>query len=259
MTARADYHAFGLKTYIHHPNNMKKTLSLLALGAIAIGATVSAADTVTVKAQYPIDDNGQYEVQSPNYGANIAPGATLIDTATGKVTIYDEADDIDVIKAPFELNEGMSVTTLQLDLSDVELGGANKLVLDFSEVSGRYQPQNWGVYLQADYTADYTGDYIADDVDYLLITIKGVDFASWYSENSPVEIIGRFSTGFGSVFETTAFVITEPCDLSYEGSVVFFSEDVIDEVRAIETVPEPTTATLSLLALAGLVARRRRK
>lgn len=45
------------------------------------------------------------------------------------------------------------------------------------------------------------------------------------------------------VFETTALV--------YDGNV--------GVVYLVEAVPEPTTATLSLLALAGLCARRRRR
>lgn len=214
---------------------------------------------ITVYPQFPLDTQERYEVPSPQYGSKIAPGATLVDSATGGVVTYDEADEVDVIKAPFDINDGLAFTTLTLDLSDMVLGEANKLVLDFTKVAGNYQLQNWGIYLNAGYTYDFTDDEVVDDVDYLFINIKGIDFGQWYEENRPVEVIGRFSAGSGSIFETTAFVVTEACDAESQGGIAFFSDDVIVAVRESEVVPEPTTATLSLLALTGLVARRRRK
>jgi hypothetical protein len=60
---------------------------------------------------------------------------------------------------------------------------------------------------------------------------------------------GAFTTDaariFANVGEADEYI------LIYSGSA--------DGVVSIQAVPEPTTATLSLLALAGLVARRRRK
>ena len=76
-------------------------------------------------------------------------------------------------------------------------------------------------------------------------------------------ITGRFSNG-----DYTAYVISETCDQTdgdtTYGGLVFFNNSVARTVLAAETfpgaaVPEPATATLSLLALAGLAARRRRK
>lgn len=240
---------------------MKKTLSLLALAALAVGASMGeeVEKVITVYPQFPQNDKTGYEVPSAQFGSKIAPEATLVDSKTGGVVKYDEADNVDIIKAPFDINDGIGYTTLTLDLSDMVLGEANKLVLDFTTVAGKYQLQTWGIYLSAGYTNDFTNDGIADDVDYLFVNIKGIDFGKWYEENRPVEVIGRFSSGYGSVFETTAFIVTEACDTESQGGIAFFSEDVIDKVRSSEVIPEPTTATLSLLALAGLAARRRRK
>lgn len=50
---------------------------------------------------------------------------------------------------------------------------------------------------------------------------------------------------FSNLFDNTGLVIR------------YDSED--GTVRIIQTIPEPTTATLSLLALAALAARRRRR
>ncbi len=249
---------------------MKKTLSLLALAALAASTSMAEEDkVVTIKPQFPLY-NGSPNVPSTSYGAMIAPGATIVDTATGGIITYDEADDVDVIEAPFNIEEGVAFTTLTLDLSDIVLDDANKLIIDFTDLAGKYQPQTWAMYLEAGHMGEYDKDNTPDNVDYLLIQIEGFDFASWYQKNSPVEIIGRFIdeiqyypgttaiTGWTTI-ESTAFVVTDACLEGNEGSVVFFSEDVIDDVRNSEIIPEPTTATLSLLALAGLAARRRRK
>lgn len=244
---------------------MKKTLSLLALAALAVGATLTTeAKDVVIKPNFPIISNGYssyYDTESPSYGAQIAPGATLVDTATSGVVIYDEANNIS--NAPFSIDEGISFTSLTIDLSDVTIQEGDRLVLDFTTVGGG--GQFWGQFLQEGYLGDYEGEKGAydDNVDYLRIKIEG--FAEWYQEKGPFEMVAKFLIDYNSAIETTAFYIAEACDYDTagnpvsEGSVVFFSEDVIDDVRNSEVVPEPTTATLSLLALTGLVARRRRK
>lgn len=238
---------------------MKKTLSLLAIAALAVGAPLtSTAEDVVVKPAFPIV-NGYYDNESAQYGSKITPSGTVVNTASGKSVTWDEADNVDVVEAPFDVNEGITFTALTLNLDDVTVSEGDRLVLDFTEVTGTAQRQTWGLYL----TMGYTGNFITenDDIDYLMITIKGVNFANWYKEH-PIEIVGRFYTYGSSTIESTAYVITDYCDDASEGGVVFYSEDVIDDVVKAEVppmVPEPTTATLSLLALAGLAARRRRK
>lgn len=240
---------------------MKKTLSLLAIAALAVGAPItSAAEDVVVKPELPIV-NERYEIPSAQYGETITSSGTVVNTVSGKSVTWDETDDIDVVEAPFDLNEGVAFTTLTLSLDDVAVSEGDRLVLDFTEVAGKYQPQTWGLYITMGYTGNFNTPTPSDDVDYLMITIKGVNFANWYKEH-PIEIVGRFYTYGSSTIESTAYVITDYCDAASEGGVVFYSEDVIDAVEAAEVapmVPEPTTATLSLLALAGLAARRRRK
>lgn len=232
---------------------MKKTLSLLALAALAVGASLTTEARDVVVTADPNNPSGTAY-------SSLATGATLIDTATGGIIIYDESDDIDVIEAPFNLHEGMAATTtltLTVDLNDVAIQEGDRLIIDFTGVGN--WTQTWGYYLQSGSVGSNGENY-----DYLRINING--FADWYQENGPIEMAGRFKiSSDNSYIETTAFYIAEACDDNDEGkptsqgSLLFFSEDVIDDVRNSEVVPEPTTATLSLLALAGLVARRRRK
>lgn len=229
---------------------MKKTLSLLALAALAVGASLTTEAKDVVITADPSSSSGTA------YGS-LATGATLIDTATGGIIIYDESDDINVIEAPFNINEGSAATSLTVDLNDVAIQEGDRLVIDFTGIGYGYQ--NWGLYLQRNYVGSNGENY-----DYLRINIQG--FADWYQEKGPFEMVGRFKiSSDNSYIETTAFYIAEACDFNdvgdptSQGSLLFFSEDVIDDVRNSEVVPEPTTATLSLLALAGLAARRRRK
>ena len=242
---------------------MKKTLSILAVAALGVGAAMTtAAKDVVIEADRSNSTGTAY--------GSLATGATLVDTYTGKIVIYDESDDIDVIKAPFQIEEGTAATGVAVSLKDIasyDWQEGDRLVIDFTQVGYGYQA--WGDYITAGYeTYNYTtGEY--DDYDYLRISIVG--FGEWYEKNGPVEMVGRFKTSNGSSIETTAFYVADACDANDLGdptslaSLMFFSEDVIEDVRNAEvpapspSVPEPTTATLSLLALAGLAARRRRR
>ena len=76
---------------------------------------------------------------------------------------------------------------------------------------------------------------------------KGYDYVALSFENST--IVSGSENGINVTFEDEALTHLDPS--------VFLADNTI--YIAIDQIPEPTTATLSLLALAGLVARRRRK
>lgn len=254
---------------------MKKTLSVLAVAALSLGATTSYAKEVLLK---PYADY----IESPTISEVIAPGATLINTESGKVVVYN-INDKPRVEPPFDITQGQIFWGLELanrykepifledvsetatDYSAIKITEGDSLVLDFS---GYNTSITLGGPTDAEYMVLMFHSRIA----------SGNDFADWYSTNE-VPIIGRFSNG-----DYRAYVIDDTCDLlssgvsSTYGGLVFFNESVADEVLAAEvdpdtlvpepepepepstpTIPEPTTATLSLLALAGLAARRRRK
>ncbi len=86
-----------------------------------------------------------------------------------------------------------------------------------------------------------------------LTLVSGDEVVTYYGENTGL----KWSSGFGSLTTVT-----------YSDALVtglFLMEGAYDEgleylnTAAIKAIPEPATATLSLLALAGLAARRRRK
>lgn len=252
---------------------MKKTLSVLAVAALSLGATTSYAKEVLLKpyAEY---------IESPTISEVLAPGATLINTESGKVVVYNTNDNPRV-EPPFDITQGLIVWNIELankykepifledvsetatDYSAIKITEGDSLVLDFSGYN----------------TSITLGG--PTDAEYMVLmfhsrTASGNDFADWYSTNE-VPIIGRFSNG-----DYKAYVIDDTCDLlssgasSTYGGLVFFNESVAEAVLEAEvdpnapvpepepepstpTIPEPTTATLSLLALAGLASRRRRK
>lgn len=247
---------------------MKKTLSVLAVAALSLGATTSYAKEVLLK---PYADY----IESPTIDEVIAPGATLINTESGKVVVYNTNDNPRV-EPPFDIKQGLIVWGIDLanrynepifleDVNETATDSAiritegDSLVLDFTSGSLKL-----GGPTDAEYMVLMFHSRIA----------SGNDFADWYSTNE-VSITANFTNG-----TYQAYVIDDTCDLlsskasSTYGGLVFFNESVAPKVLSAEvdpdtlvpepepstpTIPEPATATLSLLALAGLAARRRRK
>ena len=249
---------------------MKKTLSVLAVAALSMSAVTSYAKEVTLR------PSAEY-VESPTVATVIASGATLINSKTGNVVVYDLNDASTTNDTPFDVtqgriswgidlnntfNEPITLSDVSQDATDtaVKVSPGDVLVLDFSSYSANLK---WA---------------FPTDAEYLVLMFRprtefANDFAEWYSTNG-VQITARFTDG-----DYTAYVIDYACDLpgsgaaSTYGGLVFFNESVQSYVQAREvdpdtitpapepspSVPEPTTATLSLLALAGLAARRRRR
>ncbi len=255
---------------------MKKTLSVLAVAALSLGVTTSYAKEIILK---PYGD-----LQSPVVSQVIAPGATLINSETGNVVVYD-LNDNPKVEPPFDDRKGQIQWGLNLankyneplSLEDVAETAADSAIR-ITE----------GDTLVLDFTSGALTLGGPTETEYMVLMFRtrdafGNDFAEWYSANE-VPIIARFTNG-----DYLAYVIDDACDRLKEdehipglmvpntystmGGLVFFNEEVAPAVSLAEVdpdtitpdpepspaVPEPTTATLSLLALAGLAARRRRK
>ena len=236
---------------------MKKTLSLLAVAALGLSAAPCMAKTLTI---YPKIPNFQSTVEKNT----IAPGATLLNTVTGGVVIYDINA---AVEPPFDIDQGSAYWGFELyskkedkivTLEDIAVSEGDSIVLDFT---------SW-------HTGGGAGMGGPVDKEYFVIMFRrntgvGNNFATWYeSLGYDVPITGVFTTG-----TYDAYIISSTCDESDSasswGGLVFFNNNVKDAVllaevepgegEIIPAVPEPTTATLSLLALAGLAMRRRRR
>ncbi len=223
---------------------MKKTLSLLIGTAFALSTATTMAAEMTVK---PYGD-----IQSPVLGNTIGLGGTLIDSSTGGQVIYDLRTDPAQLP-PFDISKGH--IHWGLSLKD-EYNDSDVTLEDFALTDDDT--------LLIDFTTNMSTLSGPIDAEYVVIMFRhndgtGNNFAEWYANNS-VAITGKFNNG-----TYDAYVISETCDMaqtaSTYGGLVFFNNSVAPQVRLAEipAAPEPATATLSLLALLGLAARRRRK
>lgn len=247
---------------------MKKTLSILAVAVLSMSAATSYAKEVIL---YPTKDY----IELPVVSQVIASGATLINSETGKVVVYDLNDASVTNDTPFDITKGMI-------LWDFKLNNSYNEPITLSDVSqdatDRALRVSTGDVLVLDFTSGAITLGGPTDAEYMVLmfhpqTTFGNDFAEWYSTNG-VAITARFTSG-----DYTAYVIDNTCDLpgsgpsSTYGGLVVFNKSVAETVSLAEVdpdtitpapepspfIPEPTTSTLSLLALAGLAARRRRK
>lgn len=211
-----------------------------------MGATLNAAVLNVTK------EGG---TESSAFGSMLAPGATLINTETQGVIIYDE-NMIPPLSAPFDLSHGVGYKGFTLSGSLPTTG--ETLKLDFTSI---YQI-NFS-YILSESAVGYDENQNAYPLDYVVLTFDNANFAEWYTE-TPMSITATFNGGT----EATAYVIQNTCDRTDAdttyGGLVFFNSRVrtaaeeSEQFPSAASVPEPTTATLSLLALAGLAARRRR-
>ncbi len=257
---------------------MKKTLSILAVAALSLGATTSYAKEIVL--------NPYGTVQSRVEAVVLPNAATLINSETGKVVVYDTEKQV---SPPFDITKGLiqwdynladeNNEIFPLSLEDVaKTADDDILVLDFSaNLSNLSGPTGGDEYM----VVMFHGRKDTSQPGYAEWYSTINDFAEWYSTNE-VPIIGRFTNG-----DYLAYVIADACDkLTFDGvsndvpnssstigGLVFFNRSVAEAVSlaAVDpdtitpapepspAVPEPTTATLSLLALAGLAARRRRR
>lgn len=242
---------------------MKKTLTLLSIGALVLGAAASAEVHEINIQTWTYNNIPQAPVSKT--GAVLALSATLINTSQGDSISYDlEASPVE--GPPFMVGQGVSYSDLSfadgvtLELDDVAAGDV--IYLDFTNL-GNNPPTLMGDYLMRDATTVFGEGEQAQTlpIDYIVVKIDGINFYEDIYKSESVTFKGLFLSSSG-VVTADAYVISETCDSGEESSVygglVFFNQSVAEEMYPL-IVPEPATATLSLLALAGLAARRRRK
>ncbi len=214
----------------------KGAASVANNGNVVIDADVELLSETT------ITNEGNIYINSGNLtvtNGSVSNGGAIV---VGNPTATEESTASSAtlkVGANGEVTSAIAVTSgSTLDLSALATFDASDLILDSGSV----------VVLGEGTTINVTGS---------LTLASGVifDVACSYEEFTP-ETLFSFSNGAAFDPELDGLVVTIRTNdgLTNETATLRLAED-----GSVTLVPEPTTATLSLLALAGLAARRRRK
>lgn len=226
---------------------MKKTIiALLALSGVAFGAT--AAD---------VNDNLKKAIT--DYGYTVESGFSLTTTVSlpgGSNKYFTFSDDWFLFT---QENQYFGVTT-SADPGSWNLTGGSATTDPFEDALVVGQSVSWltgptpstSVTISLGCMPLAFGDYVTVQTSLSIITNNGTQLV-----NSQLKDAEGGYTAYFDLNEVE--FLTEVS----EAKITIGASDAIDLINYVapetDAVPEPTTATLSLLALAGLAARRRRK
>ena len=243
----------ALQTINNQQTQMKKTLiALMALAGIAFGGTMTdSLNEQLVAAGYTAGDsfaitltfNGSWTGLNTGTSLNLVTQAS---TGTQFVAIVGTsgnkgwAEKTDWTITPETITES-TTPVVSLTLSATE--AAN------------------GYWLTPALGCDGTGKFYIDDGQ---TNITNTSFTISYDGTSKSTVLSavRTLTANAGAYASTPTDYTYTTAVTITGWELDASKFTINDVGISSisvTVPEPTTATLSLLALAGLAARRRRK
>ena len=217
----------------------------------------AAGDNMWGNSQNWTNQNGYYP-QSDYDSAVINPGNEVIIWSSTQ-TYHGATNSIELGAGNtiiFEANNGAS----DLKVSAITLGGGAKFELTGTNAIG----------YNRDFTINY-GTFTADSYGQFDVNMTA---GTLWTNGKTITLTGNFDTS--GLTGSGEIVLYDASGLSYNGGGTTFdvsgitlntSEKVTAEIItrdnkvaiSYQVVPEPATATLSLLALCGLAARRRRK
>ena len=232
---------------------------------------------------------GTLESTGGTLSAVSGSGASLaaIKATGGSVSLMSTADSISVAKIDVGTDGNVSVSgqsgDFKVTVTDLVIGESGSKFVSNLDVTGSLSVQvgsngqTGGLNMAPAATPSGTltlgsasGTGLELNLSYLPVMTTG-DSLTLFKGVDEVLYYGIISAGTGET-EATAVTLSDPAPLTGTGvdaSVIFKNvdkdyftvkfENNIVALVAKQNVPEPTTATLSLLALMGLAARRRRR
>lgn len=251
---------------------MKKTIiALMALAGVA------AADTVITGADLTWDTSTPYKDCTTVDSGNLtySGGGWWVNGPTGTLAQSITLGQNQVLEFSYSCDFGTSDSILTLALANnngaVVMGKTydNEVRLGTTTDTGTAVARGYafGSTNNSDYVANITsyttlkdgvGDNVTFDVNGTTVNTNDVTFTVAYNTTLS-QFVGTLAydgytakINLGETFSVNAITAT------FDGASAFVGH-VNDIQLKVTTVPEPTTATLSLLALAGLASRRRRK
>ncbi len=207
---------------------MKKTL--ITLAALAMASVASAADytfTVPVKDKfYAGDFSFQFMIHSAD---DVASTGTVLASYYG---VSSNDPDMNRFVLTKDADGAITLTAGRCDDTDNASTWYGNSEIDYVTFSAKLE-------VGKIYTLSNVGNNQWNDGD-----VKWNNFSADWS---------------GQAVTLTGGSITTPETLHYRGNMNGSAEKMTTSFNQTFAVPEPATATLSLLALAGLASRRRRK
>ena len=185
--------------------------------------SLTLGDTFHIVAQKTGSWSNVYLGFTPSSTNGADPGAiNLTRSTSGKIDSYSFTATESVTGPDGWITR--AANTVEEGTGEVKWGGTQTWQFLGSTLTLTYTAETQTTVLDFDFTTivddAQNGIYRPTDLDHLIVTVKGIEM---------------------------------------DANDISFANDVTGRNVAFAVVPEPTTATLSLLALAGLAARRRRK
>ena len=233
---------------------MKKTIiALLALGGVSMGATLDEGAAFT-SSTYTIDSSWDEAGASVTLLLNVEDFANLFDTATSTARpVFVSMSGSDTHIIGLEAHEGDRIT----GASGVVAGGTYDNMYTMNGDDGdSVAAIDWSKVTSAALTMALETSTSGTAWSLTVLNSDGT-----YTSKS-ASLVGLRWSSMGDItniaIDTAVVTQAYAFDGFIKGDSAYALNKAAIEV-ATTTVPEPTTATLSLLALAGLAARRRRK
>ncbi len=237
---------------------MKKTIvALMALAGVAMADTqVWDLTTSVTSGDY------LYDATTGLFTDNADVAGTVLNDANGAGQIQTN------ISFVLNLTEAMAVTSDTLILN-MDMGGDIGLCVTTTGLRGAWQGAAWGDAVAYDALLADSGVFTTADGDKCLtltfVETYGSGVQVWSDTTKHLDAGGLKASGntsLTSIYANAGIIEALQFAPGWEGDAIVntnaaFAAAAVEKLGAV--IPEPTTATLSLLALAGLAARRRRK
>ena len=222
---------------------MKKTLiTLMALAGVAV-----AGEALTL----PGEDDFTWIAGSNASGIGTGSSAAIIENLAAAITA-DNIGNTDLTGWFGGTGQAYVQSSYPTDIS----------ITSSASFSFKCRPELNGEYVALGLTKEYT----ASSITLTFNTDKALGYSLWsYDGTTATELIGNTYQAAGDVSVTYDAALVEPSQLFVvwtanhpTGNAGGGAAVTVSNI-GVSYIPEPATATLSLLALAGLAARRRRK
>lgn len=238
---------------------MKKTIvTLLALGGVAAAADTSVLDTAVVG--------------FTNFSSGVADYGTMVDDITISTT-----DSVTTLSG-ITFDTAMSSTNNRDSFSITLVLDAAKIgsVSEFTSLAAAYYSESGAMGFGLNADGNIQGQWGTSGYNWSAgaMPTEGTITLTYVAGNySGTSEGSRLYVGDSATFYSSTALKTANCDYNtiklnnlggaikqaYVHNYCLTQAQVSTLMAETATIPEPTTATLSLLALAGLAARRRRK